>query len=67
MRKYLHFLTISALLTTSHGYKMPTILVIDDEAPLRQLIMSALLIKGYSPIEAENGKDGYSNGPETVA
>lgn len=37
---------------------METILVIDDEAPLRQLIMAALRHKGFNLLEAENGNVG---------
>lgn len=37
---------------------MQKILVIDDEPPLRQLIMAALKVKGYSIFEAENGSIG---------
>jgi signal transduction histidine kinase len=39
-------------------YLMQKILVIDDEPPLRQLIMAALKVKGYSIFEAENGSIG---------
>jgi signal transduction histidine kinase len=39
-------------------YLMQNILVIDDEPPLRQLIMAALKVKGYSIFEAENGSIG---------
>ncbi len=37
---------------------MYRILVIDDEAPLRQLIISALRARGYQGIEADNGQMG---------
>lgn len=37
---------------------MHKILVIDDEAPLRQLILSALRTKGFAGLEAENGQVG---------
>lgn len=37
---------------------METILVIDDEAPLRQLIMAALRNKGFNLLEADNGNIG---------
>lgn len=37
---------------------MHKILVIDDEAPLRQLILAALRTKGFAGLEAENGQVG---------
>ncbi len=37
---------------------MHKILVIDDEAPLRQLILAALRTKGFTGLEAENGQVG---------
>jgi two-component system, sensor histidine kinase and response regulator len=38
--------------------EMHKILVIDDEAPLRQLILAALRTKGYAGLEAEDGEAG---------
>jgi signal transduction histidine kinase len=37
---------------------MYTILVIDDEAPLRHLILSALRTRGFAVLEAEDGQGG---------
>lgn len=37
---------------------MYKILVIDDEAPLRQLIVAALRTRGFAGLEAENGRAG---------
>lgn len=39
---------------------MPSILIIDDEAPLRMLVASALNTKGYTSLEAPNGNTGIS-------
>jgi len=38
--------------------EMEKILVIDDEAPLRQLILAALRSRGFAGLEAENGQAG---------
>lgn len=37
---------------------MATILVMDDEAPIRTLISTALRAEGYAVIEASNGREG---------
>jgi len=39
---------------------MPKILVVDDEADLRGMIVVALRSRGYETIEAENGIDAYN-------
>ena len=36
---------------------MPTILVVDDSASLRQVVAISLQGKGYDVIQAENGKE----------
>lgn len=35
---------------------MPTILVVDDEAPIRQLLASMFADHGYHALEAQNGR-----------
>ncbi len=40
---------------------MPTVLVVDDEAPLRELIRAYLEREGYTVREATNGKDALAS------
>ena len=39
---------------------MATVLVIDDEAPVRALVRSALSSAGYEVMEASNGREGLA-------
>ena len=39
---------------------MPTILLVDDSASLRQVLTMALAAKGYRTVEATDGMDGLS-------
>ena len=39
---------------------MATVLVIDDEAPVRALVRSALSSAGYKVMEAANGREGLT-------
>jgi DNA-binding response OmpR family regulator len=49
---------------------MPTILVIDDDAPLRSAVRAALEAAGYDVIEAADGEEGLrlhqEHGPDLV-
>ena len=40
---------------------MTTILCIDDEAPVRQLIVEALCDQGYETLEADSGRSGLDS------
>ena len=40
---------------------MPTVLVVDDESDIRELLVDTLLDSGFQVIEAPNGVEALSN------
>jgi len=53
----LHKGEISRVPTTEEARKLPTVLVVDDEPPLRTLMRLVLEEEGFHVLTAENGRD----------